>query len=243
MTMDEPDVDLDVDLDRVWVTVAARVWARPPGLVERVAARLLRSPALARALVTTPSLVWSWLLATAVVFGVGELVDRAVDVPAVALVAPMLAGIGIAYAYGPGTDPAYELACTTPTSVRMVLLVRTLAVFAVDAGLAVAASAVLPVPDGLTYRWLAPMTAVSALALAVATLTRSAVVGAAIASLAWSAVVSSVAAATRRLDAAIVLPGLPALYLLVAVAGVALAIHLTRIPPRTANRLELNLWS
>jgi hypothetical protein len=224
----------EVDFDRVWTGVAARVWARRPGIVERVAARLLRSPALARALVTTPSLLWSWLLATAVVFGVGELVDRAIDVPAVALVAPMLAGIGIAYAYGPGTDPAYELACTAPTSARTVLLVRTVAVFAVDAALAVAASAVLPVPAGLTYRWLAPMTAVSALALAVATLARSAVVGAAVASLAWCAVVSAVAAATRRLDAAVALPGLPALYLLVAAAGIALAGYLTRIPPRAA---------
>jgi hypothetical protein len=238
MRTDEPDVDLD----RVWAGVAARVWARPPRVVERVAARLLRSPALARALVTTPSLVWSWLLATAVVFSVGELVDRAVDLPAVALVAPMLAGIGIAYAYGPGTDPAYELACTAPTSARMVLLVRTVAVFAVDAGLAIAVSVVLPVPAGLTYRWLAPMTAVSALALAVATLTRSAVVGAAIASLAWCVVVSAVAAATRRLDAAIALPGLPALYLLVAAAGIVLAGYLTRIPPRTASRLETR-WS
>ena len=34
----------DIDLSRVWVNVAADVWRRRPGPVERTAARLLRSP-------------------------------------------------------------------------------------------------------------------------------------------------------------------------------------------------------
>src|SRR5207245_182766 len=51
--MSEPD---DVDLSRVWAGVAAEVWRRHPGWLERTAARLLRSPGLARALLTTPSL-------------------------------------------------------------------------------------------------------------------------------------------------------------------------------------------
>ena len=42
-----------VDLDRVWVNVAAQVWSRSPGRLERSAARLLGSPGLARALVAT----------------------------------------------------------------------------------------------------------------------------------------------------------------------------------------------
>lgn len=234
MTVD----DSGVDLDQVWLAVAARVWRRPPGVVERVAARVLRSPALARALVTTPSLLWAWLLATAVVFGVGELVDRTTDLPAVALLAPALAGAGIAYAYGPGTDPAYELARTVPTSARMVLLVRALAVFAVDAGLGVIASVVLPVPDGLTYRWLAPMTAVAALALAVATLARSAVVGATVASLVWATAVSAGTAATRRVDAAVASQALLLPYLLITAVSVAVVVYLTRIPARTSNRQE-----
>ena len=47
-----------VDLDRVWLGVAAEVWRRRPGRIERSATRVLRSPGLARALLTTPSLVW-----------------------------------------------------------------------------------------------------------------------------------------------------------------------------------------
>ncbi len=98
-----------VDLGRVWVQVAADVWAEPSGRVERVAAATLRSPGLARALVTTPSLIASWIGATAVVLIVGAIATRSTGEPWVALLAPALTGVGIAYAYGPGIDPAFEL--------------------------------------------------------------------------------------------------------------------------------------
>ena len=61
----------DVDLSRVWLGVAARVWARQPGRLERLAGRLLRSPGLARALLTTPSLLLGWVIATAAVLAAG----------------------------------------------------------------------------------------------------------------------------------------------------------------------------
>ena len=47
-------VPTDVDLERVWTRVAAEVWQRDPGWLERFSARLLRSPGLARALLTHP---------------------------------------------------------------------------------------------------------------------------------------------------------------------------------------------
>jgi hypothetical protein len=56
-----------VDLGRVWTGAAAEVWRRHPGPVERLAARLLRSPGLARALLTTPSLLLPWLISTVVI--------------------------------------------------------------------------------------------------------------------------------------------------------------------------------
>ena len=43
------DLPDDVDLGRVWISVAAQVWRRQPGWLERTAGRLLRSPGLARA--------------------------------------------------------------------------------------------------------------------------------------------------------------------------------------------------
>src|SRR5688500_10698481 len=60
-----------VNLGRVWLHVAADAWVQPAGRVERLAVAVLRSPGLARALVTTPSLVASWIGATVVVLIVG----------------------------------------------------------------------------------------------------------------------------------------------------------------------------
>src|ERR1700685_1836898 len=96
-----------------------------------------------------------------------------------------LGGVAIAYAYGPGIDPAWELLCSMAVSDRMVLLVRALAVFALNSVLGLAASAASGTAAAVTFGWLIPMTAVCALALAVATVTRSANTGAAAASAAW----------------------------------------------------------
>src|SRR5258708_40202150 len=62
-------------------------------------------------------------------------------------------------------------------SYRMVLLVRALTVFGLNAVLGTAASAACGTAATVTFGWLVPMTAVCALALAAATGTRSANVG------------------------------------------------------------------
>jgi len=188
----------DIDLDRVWVNVAAEVWHRQPGRVERTAARLLRSPGLARALVTTPSLLLPWLIASAVVLAIGALTQAGAGQPLVWLIAPAAAAVGIAYAYGPGVDPAWELSASMAVSDRMVLLTRAVAVFAVNAVLGVAASAASAAALGprasadtaqLTFAWLLPMAAVCGLTLAVAVAARSAGAGAGAGVAAWIIVV------------------------------------------------------
>jgi hypothetical protein len=185
-----------IDLDRVWVNVAAEVWRRRPGPLERTAARLLRSPALARALCTTPSLLLPWLTASAVVLAMGALTQVGAGPPLVWLFAPAVAAVGIAYSYGPGLDPAWELSCTMPVSDRLVLLTRAVTVFAVNAALGLIASAATLVTHAsvhaaqLTFAWLLPMTAACALALAVAVAVRSAVVGAGAGVGAWLAFVA-----------------------------------------------------
>jgi hypothetical protein len=190
MTM--PD---DVDLDRVWTNVAAQVWRRYPGRLERTAARLLKSPGLARALLTTPSLLLPWLIATAVVLSAGALAQFGAGEPLVWLIAPAVAAVGIAYAYGPGIDPAWELSCSMAVSDRMVLLTRAVAVFAVNAVLGLAASAATIGTTAsagtaqLTFGWLLPMTAICALSLAVAVAARSAIVGSGVGVASWIIVV------------------------------------------------------
>jgi len=241
--MTAPD---DVDLNRVWANVAAEVWRRHPGRLERAATKTLRSPGLARALLTTPSLLGPWLIGSA-------LVQLGLDQPLVWLIAPAVAAIGIAYAYGPGIDPAWELACSCAVSDRLVLLTRAVAVFAVNAVLGLAASlATLGTTAGqhaaeLTFGWLIPMTAVCALTLAVAVAVRSAAVGAGAGVTAWIVVVLGRSAlagtasstgpapsATTGLAAAVTDPNLYLPYLAVAACCAAVVYYVTR-PQRGAQ--------
>jgi hypothetical protein len=223
----------DVDLDRVWVGVAAQVWRRHPGPVERAAARLLRSPGLARALMTTPSLVLGWVLATTIVLIAGVGVTLGTGAPWVGLLAPALAAAGIAYAYGPGIDPAWELSQSMAVSDRMVLLVRAVAVFGLNAALGMAASAASGSAAAVTFGWLVPMTAVSALALATATVTRSPNVGVAAGLTAWVIAVLAGQAAEGQFSAAFTDSVFVVPYLALAACCGAVVLFVTRIPKGT----------
>jgi hypothetical protein len=223
----------DVDLGRVWVGVATEVWHRRPGPVERLAGRLLRSPGLARALLTTPSLLLGWVLATTVVLLAGLAFTLSTGTPWVALIAPPIAGAGIAYAYGPGIDPAWDLSQSMAVSDRMVLLVRGLAVFALNAILGLVASAASGAVAAVTFGWLVPMTAVCALALAAATVSRSPNVGVLTGLAGWLIIVLGERVAAGQLTAAVTSTALILPYLAVATGGVLLAMYATRTPRGT----------
>jgi hypothetical protein len=224
----------DVDLHRVWLGVAAEVWRRRPGLVERLASRVLRSPGLARALVTTPSLVLGWVIASAVVLATGAIATLGTHTPFVALLTPAVAAAGIAYAYGPSVDPAWELSLSMAISHRMVLLVRVLVVFTLDAALGLVASVASGTAAAVTFGWLVPMTAVSAVALAAATATRSADVGVAAGLAAWAITVLSAQLASGQVTTAVTGPVLTLPYLAVAAACGVIAWFATRIPKGTS---------
>ena len=222
----------DVDLDRAWLGVAEQVWHRRPGPVERAAGRLLRSPGLARALVTTPALLLGWVIATAVVLIAGVGFTLGTGQPWVALLAPAVAAAGIAYAYGPGIDPAWELSQSMAVSDRMVLLVRALAVFGLNAALGLAASAASGAAAAVTFGWLVPMTAVCALALAAATVTRSANVGVAAGLAGWVITILAGQPAEGHYTA-VTDPSLALPYLAFAACCVAVVLFATRIPRGT----------
>jgi len=220
----------DVDLSKVWLGVAGTIWRRKPGWLERAAGRLLRSPGLARALLTTPSLLVPWLVASVMVVGAGTLATLGTGQSLVWMVTPALAAAGIAYAYGPGIDPAWELSCSMAVSERMVLLVRAMTVFLVNAALGLAASAVSGAVAAVTFGWLLPMTAVCGLALAVATVTRSANAGAAAGLVAWAITVLSGRVTGERLTIVITSSVLVLPYLAAAAFCVAVVVYATRIP-------------
>ena len=223
--MTAPD---DVDLDRVWTNVAAEVWRRHPSRLERTATKLLRSPGLARALLTTPSLLLPWLIATTAILAVGALAQAASDQPLVWLIAPAVAAVGIAFAYGPGIDPAWELSCSCAVSDRMVLLTRAVTVFAVNAVLGLAASAATIGTTAsahaaqLTFAWLIPMTATAS-------------VGAGAGVAAWLIVVLAESAASTtpgtsgaHLSAAVTDPSLYLPYLAIAACCAVIVGYATR---------------
>ena len=224
----------EVDLSRVWLGVAAQVWRREPGRAERLARWLLRSPGLARALVTTPSLLLGWVIATAVVLGAGVAATWGTGTPFVPLVAPALAAAGIAYAYGPGIDPAWELSRSLAVSDRMVLLVRGLAVFGLNAALGLAACAASGAAAAVTFRWLLPMTAACALALAVATVAKSANAGLAAGLAGWAITVLAGRAAAGQFTAVLTASALVLPYLAItAFCGIVVVLG-TRIPEGTS---------
>jgi hypothetical protein len=223
-----------VDLERVWLGVAAQVWRREPGWAERAARRVLRSPGLARALVTTPSLLLGWLIATAVVLAAGIAATLGTGTPYVPLIAPAVAAAGIAYAYGPGIDPAWELSRSMAVSDRMVLLVRALAVFGLNAALGLAASAASGAAAAVTFGWLVPMTAACGLALAAATLAKSAAVGVAAGMAGWAITVLAGQAAAGRITAAVTASSLTLPYLAFAACCGAVVLHATRISRGTS---------
>jgi hypothetical protein len=219
----------EVDIGRVWLGVATEVWRRRPGWTERTAGRLLRSPALARALLTTPSLLLPWLIASAVTLAAGAVATLGTSEPLVALMTPAVAAAGIAYAYGPGIDPAWELSRSMAVSDRMVLLVRALGVFAVDTVLGLAATAASGAAAGITFGWLVPMTAVSAFALAAATLAQSANAGLAAGVAGWVIAVLSGKAAGGQFTAAVTDSSLVLPYLAFAACCIAVVLYATRV--------------
>ena len=233
MSVPHDEGPADVDLDRVWIGVAAQVWRRRPGPVERTAGRLLRSPGLARALLTTPSLLLPWLIASVAVLAAGTVATRGTGQPLVALLAPAVAACGIAYAYGPGIDPAWELSRSVAVSDRMVLLVRAFVVFAVNAALGLAASFASGTAAALTFGWLIPMTAVCALALAAATAVRSPNAGVAAGVAGWTITLLSGQAATGQFTVVLSRSALVPAYLAVAAVCAAVVAYATRIPKGT----------
>ena len=68
--------ELGINLYRVWSTVEAEIWSPEVSPIEHWTRRLLRSPGLARALVTTPSLFLSWIGASAFVVLIGIIATR-----------------------------------------------------------------------------------------------------------------------------------------------------------------------
>jgi hypothetical protein len=159
-------------IGRTWdaIDLAIDTPRRPP--VERLLVRAGVPEATARLLALTPSLRLSWLAAIAVVLGVAVVaadVRGPEGVMLFLIVAPLLPLAGVAAAYGPLVDPAYELSLAAPLGSLRLLVLRTLAVVVVTALLALAGALALPGLDWTAAAWLVPSLGLTLAGLGLAT--------------------------------------------------------------------------
>lgn len=162
--------------------------APSPTVLDGALARIAREEARPSPLAPRLSLAWQLLLgqlplvrrelwlASALTVGLGCLVALLVAAPSeaggpLAVLAPVIAAVGVSLVYGPENDASLEIALSTPTPPRLVLLARLVLVYGYDLALALAASAVVALTRAevglwpLVELWLGPMFFLSALAL------------------------------------------------------------------------------
>lgn len=167
-------------LDRVWAEVAETVDAPRAGVIERGLLRLGIREHVARLLAATPSLRLSWFAAEAVALGMAVIsanAARSGDRRDLAMflflvVAALLPVAGVAAAYGPGVDPAYDVGRASPMQSFRLLLIRAAAVLGSSMVLAGIAALALPSTDWRAAAWLLPSLALTLASLALSTYLR-----------------------------------------------------------------------
>jgi hypothetical protein len=221
-------------LDLVWDRIQEQVQVPPRSVLERALVRLGVPEPEALLVAVAPSLRVSWLLGLAVTLGfvgVAAVYGGARGLAFFLLVAPLVPVAGVALAYGPDVDPAYEVGVAAPYSSARLLLLRTGAVLATSLPLVLAAGLLVPSMSWAAVTWLLPALALTALVLAASTWVRPTAVAVALGML-WAGVVGTEAFG-RDLGAVLA----PAHLLVYATAGAAAALLLrVRIHELTPER-------
>jgi hypothetical protein len=158
-------------LSTVWNTVRERVDAPKRSLIERLMTRCGLPEADVRVLLATPTLRLAWLAGMVATLGFGVWAAHARggnDLPFL-LVAPLLPVLGVASAFTPRLDPAYDVARAASYSAVRLVLVRSVAVVTATIVLGFAAALALPVLSLAVAAWLLPALSLTCVVLAIAT--------------------------------------------------------------------------
>ncbi len=163
-------------LDANWRAITSELDAPRASRLERVL-RWLRMPARAtRLVVATPALRRAWYIALALVTFIGF---AAVDpneprqsLFVLLVLAPLVPALGVAMAYGPSADPAYEVQLATPMRGLRLVTVRTVTVLAVSLAVIGPLSLLNEVTRPMALAWLLPALAVTSGSLAAMTFIR-----------------------------------------------------------------------
>lgn len=160
-------------IDANWRAITAELDAPRPSRMER-ALRFCRVPArVTRVVVATPALRRAWYIALAVVtlIGLGSVNP---DEPRQSLfvllvLAPLVPVLGVAMAYGPSADPAYEVQLATPKRGLRLLAIRAATVLGVSMVVIVTLSLLNATARPMAFAWLLPGFAVTTGSLAAMT--------------------------------------------------------------------------
>jgi len=207
-------------LDLVWDRIRQQAEAPAPTPVQRALLRLGLPESDALLVAAAPSLRSSWLFGVLACLGFVVLAAKFGGQQGLAyflLVAPLVPVTGVALAYGPDVDPAYEAALATPYPAARLVLLRTAAVLTTSLPLVVLTSLLVPGLGRVAFTWLLPALAFSVLVLAASTWFRAVQVGAVL-GVGWAAAVMT---AVVGRDATAVLD--PALLVGYAAVGIAAA--------------------
>ncbi len=189
-------------LDANWRVICAELDAPQPSRLERMLRRIGFDASSVRLAVATPSLRRSWYAALAVVVVLGlAAADREAPDPEASLftllfAAPLVPILGVALAYGPGGDPAYEATLSTPRSGLRLVLIRTAVVVIVSVIALGIVGLLSPVRTPMAWAWIVPSVATSVGTLAVSTFLSPRRAGAVVGS-SWIALVLLARAATN----------------------------------------------
>jgi hypothetical protein len=164
-------------LDTIWNTIVDALDAPQPGIVERTLLLLGVHEHVARLLAATTSLRFSWFLAEAFALGSAAFAAQYTAGTRAGgatlflfLVLAALAPVaGVAAAFGPGVDPAYEIGIASPMRGDRLLFVRVTAVLGASILIAGIATLALPNLDWTVTLWLLPALGLTLTTLAVAT--------------------------------------------------------------------------
>ena len=153
-------------LEAIWAAIEEDVDSPRPRFVERLLMRVGLDASDARLVAVAPSLHLAWFTAMALVLALAVWASNAGErgTSLFLIVAPLVPVAAVAGAYGPWTDPTYEVAVCSPYPTLRLLLLRSAAVTAASGVLAAVTS--LWVPDFRTaVAWVLPCLALVSLTL------------------------------------------------------------------------------
>lgn len=189
-------------LDSMWRGIETALDAPRPGVVEQVLLRLGVHDHVARLLAATPSLRLSWFLAEGFALGSAAFAANGaagthgagVSLFLFLVLAALAPVAGVAAAFGPGVDPAYEIGIASPMRSDRLLFIRASAVLCASILIGAVAALALPGMDWTVALWLVPALGLTLATLALATWLRP-IAAACTVGLGWAALAGAASVA------------------------------------------------